>query len=300
MWQVGLRQVNQRREHSIHCWVSGTSDCASFVWARRLNPSCRPLSTSPPSSSMACSGLTRPRLWRKRRQTICAHRRRQGHRYQRGPLAQGRPSGRMRLSHSSNGDTRPNLRDSRDEVTRIQQRRAEWVSVDAACTLAGVPPTVLEHMMSASVILADVNWRQDLLKGGPVASASLSALFDRIGSAAEPVTVGNEETLTWAGLTSRRMGDKQAIQTVMQAIANGRVRAIARGRRLGDLVFRRDDVTAYFGTPLLEAGMSIQQLSKFTGWKWESIVYWIDEGLLESNPFCCEDGRVVSCCLTSC
>ena len=138
-------------------------------------------------------------------------------------------------------------------------------------------------MMSASVILADVNWRQDLLKGGPVASASLSALFDRIGSAAEPVTVGNEETLTWAGLTSRRMGDKQAIQTVMQAIANGRVRAIARGRRLGDLVFRRDDVTAYFGTPLLEAGMSIQQLSKFTGWKWESIVYWIDEGLLESE-----------------
>lgn len=171
----------------------------------------------------------------------------------------------------------------RDEVTRIQQRRAEWVSTDVAGTLAGVPPAVLEHMMAANVILADVNWRQDLLKGGPVASASLSALFDRIGTAAEPVTVGDEETLTWAGLTSRRMGDKQAIQTVMQAIADGRVKAIACGRRLGDMVFRRADVAMYFGTPLLEAGMSIQQLSKFTGWKWESIAYWIDEGLLESE-----------------
>lgn len=171
----------------------------------------------------------------------------------------------------------------RDEVTRIQQQRAEWVSADAACTLAGVSPAVLEHMMAAGVIQADVNWRQDLRKGGPVASASLSVLFDRICAAAEPVSVGDDETLTWAGLTSRRMGDKQAIRSVMQAIADGRVKAIACGRRLGDMVFRRDDVTAYFGTPLLEAGMSIQQLSKFTGWKWESIAYWIDKGLLESE-----------------
>lgn len=171
----------------------------------------------------------------------------------------------------------------RDEVTRIQQRRAEWVSADAACTLAGVPPAVLEHMMAAGVIQADVNWRQDLLKGGPVASASLSALFDRICAAVEPVSVGGDETLTWAGLTSRRMGDKQAIRSTMQAIADDKLKAIGLGQRLGDLVFRRADVAMYFGTPLLEAGMSIQQLSKFTGWKWESIAYWIDEGLLESE-----------------
>ena len=185
-------------------------------------------------------------------------------------------------------------------MTRIQQRRAEWVSVDAACTLAGVPPTVLEHMMSASVILADVNWRQDLLKGGPVASASLSALFDRIGSAAEPVTVGNEETLTWAGLTSRRMGDKQAIQTVMQAIANGRVRAIARGRRLGDLVFRRDDVTAYFGTPYSKRGCRFSSCRNLPAGSGRALFTGLTRACWSPNPFCCEDGRVVSCCLTSC
>lgn len=29
--------------------------------------------------------------------------------------------------------------------------------------------------------------------------------------------------------------------------------------------------------------MSIPQLSKFTGWKWETVSHWIDEGLLESE-----------------
>ena len=171
----------------------------------------------------------------------------------------------------------------REEVSRIQQRRSEWISCESACELAGVSPSVLEHMMASGVLRADVNWRQDLLKGGLVASASITALVDRIRAAAEPNVISETETLAWSGLTSRRMGDRQAIQSVMQAMADGRVKAIALGRRLGGMTFRRDDVSEYFGTPLLEAGMSLQQLSKFTGWKWESIAHWIGEGLLEAE-----------------
>lgn len=171
----------------------------------------------------------------------------------------------------------------RADVTRIQERRSEWISGAQACELTGVPTSVLEHMMSAGVIRSDVNWRQDILKGGLVEHRSVLELVERIGEAVEPVAATDDETLTWAGLTSRRMGDRQAIQSVMQAIAEGRVKAIARGRRLGDMVFRRADVAAYFGTPLLEAGMSIHQLSVSTGWKWESIAHWIDQGLLDSH-----------------
>lgn len=169
------------------------------------------------------------------------------------------------------------------EVERILKRRGEWMSGADACELAGVPPSVLEHMMTAGVVRSDVNWRQDILKGGLVEHHSILELVDRIRAAAEPTTVADDEKLVWAGLTSRRMGDRQAIQSVMLAIADGKVKAIARGRRLGDMAFRRADVVSYFGTPLLEAGMSIQQLSKFTGWKWESISHWIDQGLLESQ-----------------
>ena len=79
------------------------------------------------------------------------------------------------------------------------------------------------------------------------------------------------------------MGDKAAIQRVMQAAAAGELSAVKVARTVGGVAFRRSDVMRYFGTPLLEAGMSIQQLSKASGWKWESIAHWIDEGLLESH-----------------
>jgi hypothetical protein len=79
------------------------------------------------------------------------------------------------------------------------------------------------------------------------------------------------------------MGDGRAIESLMQAIANGKVNAVAHGRTLGEMTFLRVDVSPYFGTPLLEAGMSIQQLAKATGWKWESIQHWVDEGLLASE-----------------
>jgi hypothetical protein len=121
------------------------------------------------------------------------------------------------------------------------------------------------------------------MKGGAVERKSMMDLYERVGRFAEPTSMGNDTTLTWAELTSRRMGEKQAIESLMKAIANGDVKAVMRARTLGEMAFLRSDVSMYFGAPLLEAGMSIQQLSKATGWKWESISHWIDEGLLASE-----------------
>jgi hypothetical protein len=169
------------------------------------------------------------------------------------------------------------------EVERIQQQRAGWFSDSAACDLASVPPVVLERMKAAGVIHSDIRWRKDLLKGGPVERQSMLDLYERVNQWAEPAAVTDEATLTWAELTSRRMGEKQAIEALMKAIANSDVKAVARARTLGEMSFLRSDVSRYFGTPLLEAGMSIQQLAKATGWKWESISHWVDEGLLTSE-----------------
>jgi hypothetical protein len=169
------------------------------------------------------------------------------------------------------------------EVERIQHGRAEWISDTTACELASVPPAVLERMKAAGVIQSDIRWREDLMKGGPVRRQSMLDLYERVNRLAEPAAVADDATLTWAELTSRRMGEKQAIESVLKAIANGDVKAVTRARTLGEIAFLRSDVSQYFGTPLLEAGMSIQQLAKATGWKWESIAYWIDEGLLASE-----------------
>ncbi|CAJ2753499.1 Uncharacterised protein [Burkholderia pseudomallei] len=169
------------------------------------------------------------------------------------------------------------------EVERIQRQRADWISDIDAGELAGVPPVVLQRMKDAGVIRSDARWREDLMKGGPVERQSILDLHEGVERCAEPVAVADDSTLTWARLTSRRMGDRKAIESLMQAIAEGKVRAVARGRTLGETSFLRTDVSQYFGTPLLEAGMSIQQLAKATGWKWESIQNWVDEGLLASE-----------------
>lgn len=167
------------------------------------------------------------------------------------------------------------------ELERIQQRRAEWISDTAACKLAGVSPVVLERMKAAGIIRSDIRWREDLMKGGPVEHQSLLDLYARVDRFAEPVAVTEEATLTWSEFTSRRMGEKQAIESLMKAIASGDVKAVGRVRILGEMSFLMADVSQHFGTPLLEAGMSIHQLSKATGWKWESISHWMDEGLLD-------------------
>lgn len=169
------------------------------------------------------------------------------------------------------------------EIQRIQQQRAEWISDIAACELASVPPAVLERMKAAGVVRSDVRWREDLLKGGPVAHQSILDLYERVDRWAEPAAVSDDATLIWSELTSRRMGEKQAIESLMKAVAKGDVKAVARGRTLGEMSFVRSDVSQYFGTPVLEAGMSIQQLANATGWKWESISHWMNEGLLASE-----------------
>ncbi|MFT4063329.1 TniQ family protein [Paraburkholderia sp.] len=169
------------------------------------------------------------------------------------------------------------------EIERIQQRRSEWVSDERACEAAKVSQSVLNHMVAAGVVAADPNWRHDIYKGGPIQLRSLTNLFETVNRMANEHGSEDGDRLTWAALSSRRMGDKSAIQSVMKAIVAGELVAVARGRHLGDMAFLRADVSRFFGTPLLESGMSLQQLAKSTGWKWESVSHWISAGLLQSH-----------------
>lgn len=169
------------------------------------------------------------------------------------------------------------------EVERIQQQRADWISDAAACEMARISQAVLDRMKAAKVIQSDIRWREDILKGGPINHQSMMNLFEKLNCLAEPTTIADDVTVTWAEFTSRRMGEKKAIESLMKAILNGEVKAVTPAKHLGDLSFRRSEVSQYFGMPLIEAGMSIQQLTKETNWKWESIAHWMDEGLLNSE-----------------
>lgn len=170
-----------------------------------------------------------------------------------------------------------------DAVENIASERRGWVSEKVAGLICDVPESVMRNMVAAQVIESDPQWRTDVFKGGPVSVASILELQVQLLKSANPVKCSSDDWLEWSALTSRRLGDKKSIQDVMQAAAAGKIRAVVRGRRLGQIGFLKSDVMPYFGTPVLEAGMSLQQLAKATGWKWESISYWMSLGLLESE-----------------
>lgn len=168
------------------------------------------------------------------------------------------------------------------EVERIQAARGQWMSRSEACQLLGVPASVFEHMATAELVTTDPHWRDDPFKSGPVSRPSVDALVSKLQS--HGVRPAKDEELTaFCELTSRRMGDKTAIQSAMKAIHAGALLPTATAKQVGKLQFRLTEVKQYFGTPVLENGLAVNQLSKKTGWKWESINHWIELGLLESE-----------------
>jgi hypothetical protein len=167
------------------------------------------------------------------------------------------------------------------EVERLVPSRCAWVDEARAAELLDVPASVLQLMVDSRVLTADVKWRYDIHKGGLVLERSIHDLLETLTKYTLPAR--EQDMVEWQSLTSRRMGEKAAIQRAMQAALAGELRAVRVARTVGGMAFRREDVMRHFCTPLLEAGMSVQQLAKATGWKWESIAHWIDEGLLQSR-----------------
>lgn len=168
------------------------------------------------------------------------------------------------------------------EVERIKVSRAGWVNEAAACEVLAIPPSVLSQMVAARILNADASWRSDGLKAGPIERHSLERLVTVLKS---QVRKSHEdgERVALRELTSRRMGDKRAIQAALQAIFEGEVRPVSGAEHVGGLQYLLADVGRHFSTPILEAGLSVNQLSKLTSWKWESISHWMQSGLLESQ-----------------
>ncbi|MBB3196886.1 TniQ family protein [Roseateles terrae] len=169
----------------------------------------------------------------------------------------------------------------REDLERIVEARSGWVTEAEACRSLGVSPKVLGNMAAAGLVEADYDWVKDVLKGGPFRTRAIEDVRATLmANQAESPTTG--ELIAFADLTSRRLGDNTAIQALMRAIRAGEVRAQGPAEDVGQLQYKLADVRRFFGTPLLEAGLSVSQLAKLTGWKHECIDHWIERGLLHS------------------
>ncbi|MDP3108685.1 TniQ family protein [Hydrogenophaga sp.] len=169
-----------------------------------------------------------------------------------------------------------------EEVERLLAERRRWTTREDASRTLGVGPSVLENLCEVSLLTADASWRTQLLKGGPVLEESVIA-FETAVRAHLKKTKTSESCVALRELTSRRVGEKKALQSVLRAIGSGELSAVAGGDKVGSFRFRVSDVKRYFGRPVLESGLSVNQLAKVTGWKWESIRHWIDTGFMDSH-----------------
>lgn len=170
----------------------------------------------------------------------------------------------------------------KEEVEAIVLARRGWVSKRAACEILGVPEAVLGSLEEAGLVTGDPQWRSDARKGGPVSLNSVTQLIASLKSR----KVSNQEEggrIALRELTGRRVGDHKSIVAALRAIASGEIRPAARAEVVGSTLYPVAQVGRYFSTPVLEAGLSVQALSKLTGWKWESVSHWMDVGLLESS-----------------
>ncbi len=172
----------------------------------------------------------------------------------------------------------------RTEVERVRTARAQWISKSSAAERVGVADSVLENLVRAGLLETDSHWRSTILKSGPVSTVALERLVPQLeGSLTPDQTV--TDTLAFNDLTARRTVDREALVSLYRAIFAGKLRPIGRGERLGlgGFVFPAREVYRYLGTAALSAALTLPQLERATGWKYEVIDHWIREGLLKAE-----------------
>lgn len=170
----------------------------------------------------------------------------------------------------------------REEVERIRTERARWITANDDAVAAGAPPSVISHLVEAGLLKNDDEWSQDILKSGPIEKASAATLLEHLKSLVEPREVA--ETLRFGQLIGRRTTDSKGIRKLYQAIHSGEVRATGYtpGCGLDGLTFATDEVRRYLGSVGLTDGMTLTQLEKVTGWKYEALSHWAQSGLLKT------------------
>jgi hypothetical protein len=168
------------------------------------------------------------------------------------------------------------------DVEGIRVQRLEWIDRQTAVRLLDVPESVLGGLVESGAVVFDKAGRSDVAKGGPYSKVSMDGLATLLRGR---VAGGPDEgpTIRLKEINSRRVGDHRALRSVFAAIVSGALRPVGQPptEGVGAFAFRRDEVQALFGSVGTDRGMTIEQVCRMTGWKYESVSHWIDEGLLQ-------------------
>ena len=172
---------------------------------------------------------------------------------------------------------------SRIEADRVRVRRMAWLTESQVAEQLSVADSIVRNLVRAEVLSYDRKWFSNVEKAGPIDSASVNILAERLSTFLVSREV--QESLTMNELTARRTVDSKALITLYRAIFNGDVRPVAydAAQGLAGFVFDAAEVKKYLGSVSLSNGLTITQVGVATGWKYECISNWITLNLLEGE-----------------
>jgi DNA-binding XRE family transcriptional regulator len=189
--------------------------------------------------------------------------------------------GHVKATISCEGNNYRVIMVSMQEVEQVKCLRASWTTESTAAKQIGVSESVMIKLVRSRVLESDPNWRQTLDKSGPLSVAVVNSLIPRLTAFVEPRS--EEDTLTFNQLTARRSTDIKALHSLYVAIFRGDVRPIRHdiGNGLGGFVFSNADIRAYLGSVALSTSLTLVQLERATGWKYQTLSHWCELGILE-------------------
>jgi hypothetical protein len=171
----------------------------------------------------------------------------------------------------------------RSEVERIVRERAEWTSVSEAAETFGVPCATINYLVKAKLVEADRNWKVCYLKAGPIRTQSIVEFAAQLNSRVQPSN--DDSVLTLSQLNGRRTTDAGAILRLYQAIGDGTlcpVREDTTGQ-LSGFAFSESEVMPILGSIALSDGLTLTKLESITGWKYEALSFWTNNGYLSAT-----------------
>lgn len=172
---------------------------------------------------------------------------------------------------------------SREEAERIRGLRDEWLPESQAAKRLGITESVLRNLVRAGILRFDERWDLSFCKSGPILANELSSLIDQLLGMVKIQSA--DEVLNFNQLTARRTVDIKALSALYRAIFSGQLCPIGHdgAQGLGGFIFSATEVKRFLGSVALSNALTLNQLERATGWKYESLCRWVELGLLESE-----------------
>jgi hypothetical protein len=171
----------------------------------------------------------------------------------------------------------------REDAEHIRRLRDEWISESEAARQLGITAPMLDNLVRAGILEYDKRWGLSFYKSGPILAKELPLLINQLLGMVKKQLA--DDALTFSELTARRTVDIKALDTLYQAIFSGQLCPIGHDGTIGlsGFVFSAAEVKRFLGSVALSNALTLTQLERATGWKYESLRQWVALGLLEAE-----------------